>query len=616
MASHQLAIAKASFSAGLLRPDPTSLTREDIARFQTLLNSAVIQCTPRNVQKCKQWILENIAHSTARFTALGKYLTALAASFTENGPNLDPNSKREPSIKRKRLHILYLVNDLLFHTKYRINDASICGKVQPLLMNLLGSTASFTGCPKHHHKIQELLRLWEEKDYYSKDYIDKLREAVKHASEAGKYEEGNSTQAQNGDKDITVKGARSTPYVMPAVHGDSSTPWFDLPAGNLMPHIVPNSTRPINPDLIKPLQFIAGPADDDLVAAVKGLLGDAQVIYGETAQDDRVAWDMDELGQPIVLDEITGDVLEGEGYYGWSRAFCDKMKRRRNGLDKPVADGGRARTGRSESRSSSRSRKRRRFSRSDDDRSSPDDHRRSRARREYSSSRSRSPDIKHHQSIGHSHSRSGNRSYSESPPRSSSPSKVQSYPRDVRPAAVSRPAEGLLQKQPMPPPIPFQGYNAQFPPPPPAFPLPPPNMNFNNNWPPPPHLHHLPNNFNPSNPSQNWPPPPPPPQYQQQQQQQQPGAYPPAGAGGWQPPMQYGNGRGYNNNAWNTPTGPRGRGDRGNYRGRGDGQAHGQQSDLYKVDQTSHPHARHLQGSGECLWDTLIDALRSWKQRD
>jgi hypothetical protein len=50
MASHQLAIAKASFSAGLLRPDPTSVSREDIAHFHSLLNSAVIQCTPRNVQ--------------------------------------------------------------------------------------------------------------------------------------------------------------------------------------------------------------------------------------------------------------------------------------------------------------------------------------------------------------------------------------------------------------------------------------------------------------------------------------------------------------------------------------------------------------------------------------
>jgi hypothetical protein len=406
--------------------------------------------------------------------------------------------------------------------------------------------------------------VWEENGYYSKEYIDKLREAVKNASEAGKHDEGRSTPTQNGDQDATSKVARSVPYVMPAVHGDPSTPWFDLPAGNLMPHIVPNSTRPINPDMIKPLQFVAGPADDDLVLAVTGLLDDVQRIYGEMEQDDNVGLDIDELGQPIILDEITGDVLEGEGYYGWSRSFCEKMKRRRKGLDGPDRDGSRGRTSRSQSRSSSRSRKRRRYSQSDDE-SSPDDQRRSRTRRDYSSSRSRSPDV-HRRSNGHSRSRSRNKPYSRSPPRSLSPTKPEQYPRDVRHPSAQHP-QGLPPKPPMPPNPPghFQEYNAQFPPPPPPFP-PPPNMNFNSWPPPPPPLHNLPNTFNPLNPSQNWPPPPPPPP---PHFQQQPG-YPPAGPGGWQPPMQHGNGRGYNNNGWNNaPTGPQGRGGRGNYRGRG-----------------------------------------------
>jgi hypothetical protein len=50
MASHQLAIAKASFSAGLLRPDPTSVSRDAIADFHTLLNTLIVQCSPLNVQ--------------------------------------------------------------------------------------------------------------------------------------------------------------------------------------------------------------------------------------------------------------------------------------------------------------------------------------------------------------------------------------------------------------------------------------------------------------------------------------------------------------------------------------------------------------------------------------
>lgn len=50
MASHHIAIAKASFSAGLLRPDPSSVPRDDISAFHTALDRALNHCSPANVQ--------------------------------------------------------------------------------------------------------------------------------------------------------------------------------------------------------------------------------------------------------------------------------------------------------------------------------------------------------------------------------------------------------------------------------------------------------------------------------------------------------------------------------------------------------------------------------------
>lgn len=49
----QLAIAKAAFSASLLRPDATSPSpclRDDIEHFHSLLAAALTQCSPANVQ--------------------------------------------------------------------------------------------------------------------------------------------------------------------------------------------------------------------------------------------------------------------------------------------------------------------------------------------------------------------------------------------------------------------------------------------------------------------------------------------------------------------------------------------------------------------------------------
>lgn len=50
MASHQLAIAKASFSAGLLRPDPTSVSRDEITAFHSALDQALSHCSYANIQ--------------------------------------------------------------------------------------------------------------------------------------------------------------------------------------------------------------------------------------------------------------------------------------------------------------------------------------------------------------------------------------------------------------------------------------------------------------------------------------------------------------------------------------------------------------------------------------
>jgi hypothetical protein len=50
MASHQLTIDKAKFSAGLLKPDITAITRDQITSFLRLLDSAVSWCSPANIQ--------------------------------------------------------------------------------------------------------------------------------------------------------------------------------------------------------------------------------------------------------------------------------------------------------------------------------------------------------------------------------------------------------------------------------------------------------------------------------------------------------------------------------------------------------------------------------------
>ncbi|KAF9887299.1 hypothetical protein FE257_010294 [Aspergillus nanangensis] len=352
MASHHLAIAKASLSAALLRPDPTSVPRDEITTFHTAFDRTLSHCSPANIQTCKLWLLNYIVSSSNRVGVWAKYLVTLSSSFGEEGK---PESRTTPPAKRKRLHILYQLNDVFHHTKYHLDStaafSTLSGSLQPYIVELLSYAASYDQekYPKHHRRLDTLLGIWEEQGYYSSDYVNKLREVVKNSALSGPVK--TSTDIGTSSAVANKFPGKDMPFMMPSTHGDSSTPYYDLPAGNMVPHIIPNSTVALRPDSIKPLQFLAGPADDKLVTALKSFLKDVDQIYGTgkpERQEDEVI-DIDELGQTVLRDVNTGEILDGDTYYGWSRSFCQQMKNRNVRTD-------------SRSRSRSRSPRKRRYS--------------------------------------------------------------------------------------------------------------------------------------------------------------------------------------------------------------------------------------------------------------
>lgn len=456
---------------------------------------------------------------------MGKYLVSLSVSVAKSaeGHGGPPDRRHRLSAGRKQLHILYLLNDLLHHTKYHLASSSsystLTGTIQSHLVDLVGSAAAFDpkAFSKHHKRIEQLLDIWEANGYYQSSYVQKLRETATNAAKLG-YSGTGTIGLQLGD---TVRAplhpsraCKDAPYVMPATHGDPSAPYYDLPAGNMMPHIIPNSTTPINPQLVKALQFVAGPADENLVMAVKDFMKDVEVLFGtEEEHDAAITIDVDQLGQPTLHDEISGEPIGGEGYYGWSKAFCRKMKRREDDMD--VAPRGRLRND-SVDRSTS-PRKRRRYSYSSSSRSRsrsrgrvlsspstsgpPGDRswRRSsvtRSRRSYTRS-SGSPRVGSHfrparrgshRGRSRSGSGSGSRSGSYSPQRYSLSRQHQTTNASIHPPPPLPPPPRLAQGPSPPLPLPFPSPFAQgFPLGPGGIPIPPPPPpNYTGLWPPPP----------------------------------------------------------------------------------------------------------------------------------
>lgn len=393
--------------------------------------------------------------SANRVSLLARYLVALGQDTrdtdTDTGTDTETKTKIKTSVKRKRLHMLYLLNDLFHHTKYHLSSgdafSTLSASLQPHLAELLSYAAAYDRekHPKHHRRLSEVLDIWQENGYFESEYFDKLRDVVASAAVSGPVQVSTSADAESTQPE---RKPRDGPYVMPPIHGDPATPYYDLPAGNMVPHIIPNSTVPLRPEMMKPLQFMAGPADEKLVQAMKVFFTDVDRIYepGALESSDGIV-DIDELGQPVVRDEITGDILEGETYYGWSRSFCQQMKKRN------VPSQSRSRSG-----SRSRSPPRRYSSASDDSRY------RSRSR---TRSRSPSPSRSRQKRYTPSPSRSRSRSYSPAPAQ---PQHAYTYPQQQH----HHRQQGY---PPQPPQMPFPGN-----------PFPPPS-NYQNSWP----LPHYPN---------------------------------------------------------------------------------------------------------------------------
>ncbi|KKY29873.1 hypothetical protein UCDDA912_g10200 [Diaporthe ampelina] len=333
MASAQLAIAKASLLASLLKADAdadlASCSRDEIEQFHGLLNAAVAKCSPTNVQKCKQWILQHLVPSPVRAAAFGKYLVALASSFP-SGSQKAPG----PSSRRRRLHVLYVLNDVLYHAKFRTHNHAFFDKIAPHLPALFKVAASSANAPKQENKLHGLVQLWEKKSYFPDSVLESLRAAIEDGPKSEGWEANGGVVA---NKAYTTSTAREAPFILPSIHGDPSTPWYDLPAANWLPAIEPNSTRPMNPTMIKPLQLAGGPADKNLADAVKKLLGDVDKIYAkDSLLDGDSAVDVSQMGEFIERDEL-GDIIGGETYYGWSRTFS-KGSTRLVALEQPVPE--------------------------------------------------------------------------------------------------------------------------------------------------------------------------------------------------------------------------------------------------------------------------------------
>lgn len=291
--------------------------------------------------------------SSNRVAGLAKYLVVLAGSFDEAPP---VGTQPRASAKRRRLHMLYLLHDLLHHTKYHLDGnaafSTVSGSLQPFMVDLLGHAAAYDRQkhPKHHSRLDQLLGYWSDHKYFSFDLIQQLREVVRNGATT-EPAPSPSNDVSVGEADPTKKQSRKdAPVIVPPTHGDSAIPRHDLPAGNLVPHVIPNSSIPVYADSMKPLQFMAGPAAAELVHTLKSFLNAEDEATGteDLAHDEGGRNVINGLALVVPQNETARD-YDSEAYFAWAPAFGQQTQEISPGSSP-------SRSSRSRSRSHSRAR--------------------------------------------------------------------------------------------------------------------------------------------------------------------------------------------------------------------------------------------------------------------
>ncbi|CAG8462692.1 14121_t:CDS:2, partial [Racocetra persica] len=135
---------------------------QEIDDFQVTLGMLMHDCSQSNIQRGKTWIF-NHCSSPSHYEVLLRFLIALSRSRT---------------MFEDKLHLIYLVNDVLFHSERR-QEPWIKEALHPNLLALLRSAFHFIDAnEKQQEKVLKIISIWGDKHYFDDIKINALKSGV------------------------------------------------------------------------------------------------------------------------------------------------------------------------------------------------------------------------------------------------------------------------------------------------------------------------------------------------------------------------------------------------------------------------------------------------------
>ncbi|QSL64974.1 hypothetical protein MERGE_002278 [Pneumocystis wakefieldiae] len=235
------------------------------------------------IQNARRWQQEYIV-TKELMTYFFKYLMAFSATITTFS---------------QRLYVLYLVNDILFHSLNN-NNIDISQEMKSSLLALLRS--AYYAPEAEKDKIDDLLNLWGEKKYFT--------EITMKATRAGLM----VPLAQTSSKSNSSNTPKNYDYIKPFQHGRQGASYWELPAACMIPllpdpSVIKESIRSyisIPPHLCQPITLPSHTSPELLEALNSFYKEESMNIWSFKEDSDTENEDID--------------------YEGWSKKFWEKRK--------------------------------------------------------------------------------------------------------------------------------------------------------------------------------------------------------------------------------------------------------------------------------------------------
>lgn len=315
------------------------------------------------VQACKSFITHFVLPSATRTAALTRFLNVLSKSCTPEdaardkfkgadeyeglGGIVNGKVQQAPNSIFRRLHILYIVHDLLcfVHLKLRKDsrhaqafrvDPAALDHVYAIVPVLTQLAVCADSKPSYASKealgtVESLLTLWKEHEVLPEPTITELQASVQKASNMAFSELLSSLADDEAQAALVAQRAKEeeSKWILPKTHHlpyDPDAPWHELPAAN---GLFQRRTQgfPLRASGLPrggySLRNGGRKADDELIKDVQDLLSEAKHCFDKYTNAKDVQ-DIDALGN-YIWKPHTG--RKTRNHWGWSYEGIEQRKR-------------------------------------------------------------------------------------------------------------------------------------------------------------------------------------------------------------------------------------------------------------------------------------------------